>query len=48
MKGTGEPTFEHEFPPGSDIIGDSIKGSKAAGRMEFETSSRLAVHTEIV
>ena len=48
MKGAGEPTYEHEFPPGSDIMGDIINGSKAVERMEFEISSRLAVHTEIV
>ena len=48
MKGAGEPTYEHEFPPGSDIMGDIINGSKAAERMEFEISSRLAVHTDIV
>lgn len=48
MRGAGEPTFEHDFPPGSDIMGDIIHGAKAAERMEFEIFSRLAVHTEIL
>lgn len=42
MKGVGEPIFEHDFPPGSDIVGDILKGPKAAERMEFELFSRLA------
>ena len=41
MRGAGEPIFEHDFPPGSDIVGDILHGPKAAERMEFELFSRL-------
>ena len=37
----GEPIFEHDFPPGSDIVGDILHGPKAAERMEFELFNRL-------
>ncbi|KAL0639311.1 hypothetical protein Q9L58_001537 [Maublancomyces gigas] len=42
MKGAGEPVFELDFPPGSDMIGEIMEGPKAAERMEFELFSRLA------
>ena len=42
MKGAGEPVFEHDFPPGSDIVGSIRQGPKATERMEFELFSRLA------
>jgi len=42
MKGAGEPVFEHDFPPGSDIVGSILEGPKAAKRMEFELFSRFA------
>jgi len=41
MKGAGEPVFEHDFPPGSDIMGQILHGPKAAERMEFELFDRL-------
>lgn len=41
MRGAGEPVFEHDFPPGSDIIGDILGGPKAAERMEFELFARF-------
>ncbi|PUU83146.1 hypothetical protein B9Z19DRAFT_1039877 [Tuber borchii] len=41
MKGAGEPCFETDFPPGSDMIGEIMSGPKAAERMEFELFSRL-------
>ena len=41
MRGAGEPIFEHDFPPGSDIVGDILRGPKASERMEFELFSRL-------
>ncbi len=44
MRGAGEPYFEHDFPPGSDIMGDILEGPKAAERMEFELFDRLAHH----
>ena len=48
MKGPGEPRFEHDFPPGSDIVGDIIRGPKAAERMEFELFNRLAAQVEVL
>jgi hypothetical protein len=47
MKGAGEPVFEHDFPPGSDIVGNILIGPKAAERMEAELFGRLAVQMEI-
>ncbi|KAK0651382.1 HNH endonuclease-domain-containing protein [Cercophora newfieldiana] len=47
MKGVGEPHFEHDFPPGSDIMGDIQSGPKAAERMEFELFGRLAHHIDL-
>jgi hypothetical protein len=42
MKGMGEPIFEYDFPPGSNMIGDILNGPKAAERMEYELFTRLA------
>lgn len=42
MKGAGDPRFEHDFPPGSDQIGDILSGPKAAERMQFELFTRFA------
>ncbi len=47
MKGAGEPVFEHDFPPGSDIVGNILRGLKAAERMEFELFSRLATQFDL-
>ncbi|KAK3353447.1 hypothetical protein B0T25DRAFT_590984 [Lasiosphaeria hispida] len=47
MRGAGEPHFEHDFPPGSDIMGDIRDGPNAAERMEFELFGRLAHHMDI-
>jgi hypothetical protein len=46
MRGVGEPIFEHDFPPGSDIVGHILHGPKAAERMEFELFNRVAAHVE--
>ena len=42
MKGTGGPVFEHNFPPGSDMVGDILEGPQATKRMEFELFGRFA------
>ncbi len=47
MRGAGEPRFEHDFPPGSDIVGDILCGPKSGERMEFELSNRLAAQVEL-
>ncbi|KAL1970611.1 hypothetical protein VTN77DRAFT_4255 [Rasamsonia byssochlamydoides] len=41
MKGMGEPCFENDFPPGSDMVGQILRGPKAGERMEFELFTRL-------
>jgi hypothetical protein len=43
IRGAGEPVFECDFPPGSDITGEILSGPKAAELMEFELFSRFAV-----
>lgn len=40
------PAFEHDFPPGSDTVGEILGGPMAAERMEVELFGRLAVHGE--
>ena len=47
MKGAGESIYEHDFPPGSDMMGEILKGPKAAERMEFELFSRLATQFDL-
>jgi len=47
MRDAGEPRFEHDFPPGSDIVGDILRGPKPAERMEFELFNRLAAQVEV-
>ncbi|KAF1815295.1 hypothetical protein P152DRAFT_455016 [Eremomyces bilateralis CBS 781.70] len=47
MRGSGEPVFEHDFPPGSDIAGDILRGPKAAERMQFELFSRLGAQMKL-
>jgi len=42
MRGAGEPIFECDFPPGSDMIGEIMSGL-VAERMGFELFSRMAV-----
>jgi hypothetical protein len=41
MRGAGEPIFEHEFPPGTDMMGEIREGPYAQERLEMEVASRL-------
>ncbi|KAL2114691.1 hypothetical protein VUR80DRAFT_1 [Thermomyces stellatus] len=41
MRGAGEPVFEDDFPPGTDIMKDLRNGPMAKERFELELSSRL-------
>lgn len=41
MREAGEPIFECDFPPGSDIMGEITSGPYAAELMEFALFSRL-------
>jgi hypothetical protein len=47
MRGAGEPTFEHDLPPGSDIMGNILGGPLAAQRMEAELFGRLGAQMEL-
>jgi hypothetical protein len=47
MRGAGEPLFEDDFPPGSDMVGQILRGPKAAERMEFELFNRLGAQMEL-
>ncbi len=42
MRRAGEPIFECDHPPGSDIMGEIMSGPYAAELMEFKLFSRLA------
>ncbi|KKA22659.1 hypothetical protein T310_3341 [Rasamsonia emersonii CBS 393.64] len=41
MRGAGEASFEFDFPPGTDMMGEIRQGPQAAQRMEAELFSRL-------
>ncbi|KAG0637468.1 hypothetical protein HOY80DRAFT_972672 [Tuber brumale] len=41
MRGLGEPIFEHDFPPGTDMVGEILAGPKGKERFELEMASRL-------
>lgn len=41
MKGAGEPSFEHDFPPGTDMLKEILEGPFPVERLEMELSSRL-------
>lgn len=38
MRRPGDPIFELDFPPGSDMMGEVMSGPNATERMEFELS----------
>ena len=44
VMGAGEPVFEVDFPPGSDVMGEILSVPMAVERMEFELFSRMRVH----
>ncbi|KAK9240711.1 hypothetical protein V1525DRAFT_453819 [Lipomyces kononenkoae] len=41
MRGAGEPVFEFDFPPGTDMVGEIRSGPEPAKSMEAELFSRL-------
>lgn len=41
MKGAGEPLFECDFPPGTDMIGTILEGPCPAEHMEMQLFARL-------
>lgn len=47
MRGLGEPFFEHDYPPGSNMVGEILEGPMADKRMEFELFSRLGALQDV-
>lgn len=45
MRGIGDIILEHDFPPGSDIIGQIFSQLKAAKRIELELFRQWAAYT---
>lgn len=41
MRGRGEPIWEHDFPPGCDMMGEMMAGPSPAERLELEFAARL-------
>lgn len=41
MRGAAEPSFEHDFPSGSDMLKEILEGPFPVERFEMELSSRL-------
>ncbi|KAG0131798.1 hypothetical protein HOY82DRAFT_578422 [Tuber indicum] len=41
VRGAGEPIFEHDFPPGTDMVGEISAGPYAQERFELEIAVRL-------
>ncbi|KAG0636795.1 hypothetical protein HOY80DRAFT_890698 [Tuber brumale] len=40
-RGAGEPIFDHDFPPGTDMVGEILAAPYAQERFELEISARL-------
>lgn len=40
-RGAGEPIFEHDFPPGHDMVGEILAGPYGQERFKLEIASRL-------
>ncbi|KAG0136480.1 hypothetical protein HOY82DRAFT_479109 [Tuber indicum] len=43
VRGAGEPLFEHDFSPGTDVVGEILAGPYAQERFELEVAARLRV-----
>lgn len=43
MRGAGEHSFEHDFPPRSDMLKEILEGPFPTEWFEMELSSRLRV-----
>jgi len=41
VRGAGEPIFEHDFPPGTDMVGEILAGPYARERFELEIAAWL-------
>jgi hypothetical protein len=41
MRGAGEPMYDFDFPPGTDMMGEIREGPQPVERMEVELYGRL-------
>jgi len=41
VRGAGEPILEHDFLPGTDLVGEILAGPYARERFELEIAARL-------
>jgi len=41
VRGAGEPILEHDFLPGTDLVGEILAGPYAGERFELEIAARL-------
>ncbi|KAG0128092.1 hypothetical protein HOY82DRAFT_623024 [Tuber indicum] len=41
VRGAGELIFEHDFPPGTDVVGEILAGPYARERFQLEIAARL-------
>ena len=48
IRGLGEPIFEHDFPVGSNMMGEIMKEPHAEERLELEFVRRLRVKAQSV
>lgn len=46
IRGVGEPIFEHDFPPGTDMVGEILAGPSGKERFELEIAARLTGASE--
>lgn len=47
VRGVSEPLSENDYPLGSDMVGDILRGPEGYERMEFELFNRLAMHVDL-
>lgn len=46
MRGAGEPVFEHDFPPGTDMLGTWREEPYGKERFEMALATKLKTHSE--
>ena len=45
MRGAGEPVFEHDFPPGTDMLGTWREEPYGKERFEMALATKLKTHS---
>ena len=48
VRGAGELGWDYDFPPGSDMVGEILRGPDAQLRMEVELAGRLGPVVELL